>query len=334
MTRVLIISDTHRAPLQQNDTQPAPTPPFIADLPQADLLIHCGDLTMMGGIEEYHDTLDMLKLIKAPVKLVIAGNHDLTLDRDFMLSHVKHKAGGSHQLAEMTILQERDLWTSPEQRAVQEGVTFLDEGHHQIDLPNGATVSVYASPYTPEFCDWGFPYEHNEDRFNPKEGSLSDAKSIARHPVGAEQVDIMITHGPPYQVLDWTYSGERVGCPHLLRASMTVKPLIHCFGHIHEGWGAERVTWSDTVEDAIKTSHTISDWKNGAWKSGIQKTERYDLDLTTAQRDHAVLISSDTKGPIIRGSHTLMVNAAIMDVEYKPLNAPVLVEIGLPKKNR
>lgn len=56
-------------------------------------------------------------------------------------------------------------------------------------------------------------------------------------------LDILLTHGPPYARLDETSRGDFAGCPHLLRALMRSRPLIHCFGHIHEGWGAERVKW-------------------------------------------------------------------------------------------
>jgi predicted phosphodiesterase len=65
-TRVLIISDTHNAPLSSREDA-NPTAPFKSPLPSADLLIHCGDLTMTGQLHEYHRTLDMLAEIDAPV---------------------------------------------------------------------------------------------------------------------------------------------------------------------------------------------------------------------------------------------------------------------------
>ena len=75
-TRVLIISDTHCAPLTHDDgSVEMSKSPFTAPLPKADLLIHCGDLTQTGLMSEYLETLDMLQAIDAPVKLVIAGNH-------------------------------------------------------------------------------------------------------------------------------------------------------------------------------------------------------------------------------------------------------------------
>jgi Icc-related predicted phosphoesterase len=44
--------------------------------------------------------------------------------------------------------------------------------------------------------------------------------------------DILVTHGPPRNVLD---CGQ--GCPALRRAVIRVKPRLHCFGHIHTEYG-------------------------------------------------------------------------------------------------
>ena len=236
-TRILIISDTHCAALQ--DANPSEQArPFQHPLPPADVLIHCGDLTYTGRMEEYHRTLDMLTQIDAPIKLVIAGNHDLTLDRDFVFSH-RERDNLTETHAEETVKRAQNLWTAADGRARLEGITFLHEGMHRIALPNGATMNVYASPFTPEFFDWGFPYERDEDRFNTPLTSLSDAKNIAPYPVPdrkvlPEGVDVLITHGPPYDHLDPTSKGDKAGCPHLLRAVMRTRPLLHCFGHIHE----------------------------------------------------------------------------------------------------
>nr|POE56183.1 metallophosphoesterase domain-containing protein 1 [Quercus suber] len=158
-TRILIISDTHCAGLTPTpEGKLKPDRPFCHPLPSADLLIHCGDLTHTGALKEYEQTLDMLGRITAPTKLVIAGNHDLSLDRKFVFDHLKLNHLTTEQ-AELKVKQARDLWTASDGRARMEGITFLDEGHHHIQLHNGAKINVYASPYTPEFYDWGFPYK-------------------------------------------------------------------------------------------------------------------------------------------------------------------------------
>ena len=38
-------------------------------------------------------------------------------------------------------------------------------------------------------------------------------------------------------MLDWTPSGQRVGCEDLLNRIMEIKPKIHACGHIHYGYG-------------------------------------------------------------------------------------------------
>lgn len=337
-TRILIISDTHCARLvdARDGTSDEHCLPFRAPLPKADLLIHCGDLTHTGKLEEYHQALDMLKQIDAPVKIVIAGNHDRSLDRDYVLGHLKQENLTADQ-GEAKWKQARDLWTAPHGRARSEGVTFLDEGAHQIDLPNGALVNVYASPYTPEFYDWAFPYERDEDRFNPLGTSLTDAKNIALHPVSdfssEHPIDILITHGPPYGRLDAVNRGVLAGCLHLLRALMRVRPALHCFGHIHEAWGAEIMQWSPQADEASYSSTSTTAWTTGCWKAGVATEggiQTVQVDHRAMKEKHAAFLdlSSDDLA-LERGETTAVVNAAIMNVAYEPVNAPWLVDIDL-----
>jgi Icc-related predicted phosphoesterase len=49
---------------------------------------------------------------------------------------------------------------------------------------------------------------------------------------------ILITHGPPYGILDrepGTY--RRQGCTELRQALLTLPPRLHVFGHVHAGYG-------------------------------------------------------------------------------------------------
>jgi Icc-related predicted phosphoesterase len=52
-----------------------------------------------------------------------------------------------------------------------------------------------------------------------------------------DDVDILITHGPAYGILDYAPIGGRVGCEELYRKIVEVKPKIHVCGHIHDGYG-------------------------------------------------------------------------------------------------
>ncbi len=48
---------------------------------------------------------------------------------------------------------------------------------------------------------------------------------------------ILITHDPPYDMLDMSYFGSSAGLLDLRAAVNEVKPVLHVFGHIHESAG-------------------------------------------------------------------------------------------------
>jgi predicted phosphodiesterase len=73
-TLFLVVSDTHR---QWPFTNSHPAPP-------ADVFLHYGDLTLVGGLASLKRAFDDIKTIDAPLKLVIAGNHDLELDEEWV----------------------------------------------------------------------------------------------------------------------------------------------------------------------------------------------------------------------------------------------------------
>jgi hypothetical protein len=181
---------------------------------------------------------------------------------------------------------------------------------------------VYASPYTPEFYDWGFPYWHNEDRYNPPHQCTPNSKPIAENPVpDFPAIDIMMTHGPPKGIRDETPQSENVGCEHLLRAARRCKPKLHCFGHIHEGWGAERIRWKEGDNLDVK------------WKQHIAGSKWIDADDDKINEGRAAYLDiSHTGGNSIEfGKETLMVNASIMTIQYRPLQGPWLVDLDLAK---
>ncbi|KAF1916703.1 ser/Thr protein phosphatase family protein [Ampelomyces quisqualis] len=318
-TRFLIISDTHSAsPAVKHDGNHAiPRQP----LPKADVLLHCGDLTMLGNLDEYDKTLDMLQSIEADLKLVIAGNHDITLDEEYyarrgQYMHSRSRNGHDRYLP----LKAKEMWLGD--RAEAAGVTYLEEGTHSFTLKNGAKLRVYASPYQPEFCGWAFPYWRNEDRYNAAHQCTPNAVPIAENPIpDFPAIDVMMTHGPPMGVLDRATTGDNVGCEHLLRAARRCKPRLHCFGHIHEGWGARRVKWKEGGELDVKSDEHIS------------TSEDVPVEMDDDANTNAVEvdISKGGKMEVIYGQETLMVNASIMTVTYKPWNDPWLIDMDLDK---
>lgn len=87
-------------------------------------------------------------------------------------------------------------------------------------------LKFWGSPVTPTFFNWAF----NEDRGKPIKNFWD---LIPR------DTDILITHGPPKNILDKTVSDVNVGCEELLKKVKVLKPKFHLFGHIHESYGIE-----------------------------------------------------------------------------------------------
>ena len=120
----------------------------------------------------------------------------------------------------------------------------------------------------------------------------------------------MLTHGPPYGILDATSRGEMVGCGFLRNAVRRCRPRLHCFGHIHEGWGAQRIHWDkNTVENATPGR-----------------------ELMLENRSAYLAAHNDGPAPLAFGQETIFVNASIMNVNYRPINAPWVVDMNLPSR--
>lgn len=248
-TRILVLSDTHSA---LPDPVNRPELDFSHELPAADVAIHCGDLTSCGKDYEHERAITLLKSLPAPIKIVIPGNHDMTLDPVY-LQHNRRLHGWTRPHNAKDLRDAIAIYTDRE--AKEAGIRYIVEGLHSFTLPNGAKLTLYASAFTPEFCNWGFGYPRSQDRFNASKERLPDNTVPAFTHKGpadmaiADQVTVMVTHGPPRGILDRTTHGESVGCDHLLTAVSRCRPLLHCFGHIHEAWGAETRLWPGEAEN-------------------------------------------------------------------------------------
>lgn len=104
---------------------------------------------------------------------------------------------------------------------IPDGVHYLNDSGVEL-----LGMKIWGSPVQPWFYDWAFNRSRGAD--------------IQRHwdliPAGT---DILVTHGPPYGILDRTKLGQLVGCEDLTRTleRMHPKPRLHVFGHIHEAHG-------------------------------------------------------------------------------------------------
>ena len=65
-----------------------------------------------------------------------------------------------------------------------------------------------------------------------------------------DDTDILITHQPPYSVLDYS-ANINYGDRNLLQTVQRIKPKYHLFGHIHDAYGIEKSEYTTFVNAAI-----------------------------------------------------------------------------------
>jgi Icc-related predicted phosphoesterase len=85
-------------------------------------------------------------------------------------------------------------------------------------------IKFFGSPYTPIFYNWHFMRYEDE---------------LARlYEEIPEDTQVLITHGPPYSILDTTQEGDFAGSVALYdRIKQLPQLKYHLFGHIHECYG-------------------------------------------------------------------------------------------------
>ncbi len=123
------------------------------------------------------------------------------------------------------------------------GIVYLQESGIEI---NG--VKFWGSPYTPDHCDFAFQLHNQEE------------ERWAKIPT---DTDVLITHGPPFGILDVGHDLPHAGCDRLLNHVLDrVRPKVHAFGHIHEGYGCR------LVGDTMFINASVHTW---LWKQGERR---------------------------------------------------------------
>ncbi|RUS21884.1 Metallo-dependent phosphatase-like protein [Endogone sp. FLAS-F59071] len=214
--RFVCMSDTH------NNIK------YDFQIPEGDVFIHAGDLTRTGKLSDCERTLQWLKELPHPIKLVIAGNHDLTFDTEHYEKTWQHW----HDKKEDDGMIKR-LY----RQANEYGVFYLEDEMFTLP-PEYGGFKCWGAPWQPEFFSWGFNLERG-----PK-----IAAKWAEIPL---DTDILITHGPPANHLSYTMDGIDAGCEDLLDRIKTVRPRAHIFGHIHEGYGFDFGTATERTEGIL-----------------------------------------------------------------------------------
>ena len=186
--KILHLSDTHgKHRLLQN-------------LPQADIIVHSGDVSEDGTESEVLDFVNWFCNLDYQHKIFVAGNHDLCLDGE----QIKGLPENVHYLCNSGV--------------EIEGIKF-----------------------------WGVPYFLSDELNGDTEHLMLKIP---------KETDILITHRPPYGILDFD-DDNNFGCVDLLQAVQKICPKYHLFGHIHAGYGIENSQHTTFVNSALVRKNEI-----------------------------------------------------------------------------
>ncbi len=115
--RIICISDTHG---QHQSLR----------LPEGDMVIHAGDLSTLGKVEEIQSFLDWFCRLPHPYKIFIGGNHDFFLEK------------------------EPEVFLT----MVPDNCTYLNDSMTEIE-----GIRIWGSPVTPFHHNWAFNRYPGED---------------------------------------------------------------------------------------------------------------------------------------------------------------------------
>tara|TARA_R100001369_G_scaffold92902_1_gene141183 strand:+ start:102 stop:728 length:627 start_codon:yes stop_codon:yes gene_type:complete len=102
---------------------------------------------------------------------------------------------------------------------IPDNVYYLEDSGITIE-----NIKIWGSPYIPGTGNWAFLKERGK-------AILSHWNKIPL------DTNILITHGPPYGILDELDDKSQLGCINLKEKVETLKISYHVFGHVHNEYG-------------------------------------------------------------------------------------------------
>ena len=145
------------------------------------MLLHAGDFTRRGWPDEVEHFKKFLDSLPHEYKVVIAGNHELTFDLENW-SRIIEK------------------WTPPyeinpgETKSILDNCIYLEESGCEV-----LGYKIWGTPWTPTHSNMGFNADHGSD-------------IEAHHAKIPADTEILLSHGPPFGILDMCHHGGLAGC--------------------------------------------------------------------------------------------------------------------------
>lgn len=117
--------------------------------------------------------------------------------------------------------------------------SYIEEDLRRRKQLSNATVLINEPAAIADLKFWGSPVV---PLGGTAFGMTSPADRRSLYTTIPEDTDILITHGPPFAVLDLAPgSHHHAGDPELLDAVQRIQPMLHVFGHVHGAYGTEEL---------------------------------------------------------------------------------------------
>ena len=135
--RVVCISDTHSH--------------IVEDVPEGDILVHAGDLTDDGSVQEIQKQIDWLESLPHKEIVVISGNHDTYLDPRSRPSLREDQRSGAVNWGRIHYLQHRrlSLTITPEPRGGDMSDATNSRTHLLSQRSRHRRITLYGAPQIP-----------------------------------------------------------------------------------------------------------------------------------------------------------------------------------------
>jgi Icc-related predicted phosphoesterase len=183
MTRIVAVADTHLS--------------HDLEVPDGDVLVHAGDMLQHGSLEELARAAAWLRTLPHRTKVVVAGNHDVCLQK--------------RPAEARALLQDA-------------GFVYLEDSAATID-----GLVFYGSPWQPIYRVWAFGARRGPE-LAAKWKQIPDRVDVLVTHAPPYGYGDRTRPGHPE-------GERRVGCIDLLARVSEVRPKLHLFGHIHQDPG-------------------------------------------------------------------------------------------------
>jgi len=201
----------------------------LLNIPDGDMIIFSGDCSGRGKIHEVVEFIQWFGGLPHKYKVMVAGNHDWSFQTKPNFCKDMCIANNIYYLYDTSVIIEG--------------------------------IKIHGTPVTPRFFDWAFNRAVTIEDANTIHCISNGQGYIGEHwdkiPL---DTDILVTHGPPYSILDETKKGDKVGCKLLCEYIFNKLAIkYHIFGHIHEAVGQETLITNNNQQTTFVNASVLNE---------------------------------------------------------------------------